>query len=92
MSIPTGAAGDVAAAHGLVAADDIFESASKNVMEARAAVGSGGALIENKGLALFGLLQRFSEDFFILPEGEDFFFPFGEGVIVGVGHNGFILR
>ena len=74
MGIPTAAADHVAAAHHLVAREDIFKGARQGMVHARPTVGRRRPFIENIFGLPFSLLPGFLEDMMAPPKAQDFFF------------------
>jgi hypothetical protein len=51
MTVPPALPGNISATHGLEPRIDVFENSGPDVVETGSAVGGGGALIEDPGLA-----------------------------------------
>src|SRR5256712_11907270 len=67
VRVPTRFPLDVKALHCLVAAEQVFERASQDVVGGRLAVGGGRALVEDKPLPTFTKVERLLEGAFRLP-------------------------
>src|SRR5690606_29076820 len=78
VTVPARLAGDVVAAHGAVAGEDVFEYAGLDVVDARHAVGRGRAFVEDPGRAVRVLLQGALEDLLLAPALQDGVFQCGQ--------------
>ena len=82
VAVPAALALDVAAAHGLVAREDVLERAGDHVVGAGAPVGGRRALVEHVRLSALAAADRLAEDVAITPALEDLLLELGE---VGLG-------
>jgi hypothetical protein len=76
VAIPTKAALDPLASHGLIARDDIFDKTGHNVSIVRQPIGKRRSIVEDKLLARRRrpLLDARLKNLFVLPELQDLFF------------------
>jgi len=70
VGIPTAAAADMVAAHGLIAREDVFECPGQHMVNARAAVSRRRAFEEDIFGAAFALGHGLLEDIVLLPEAQ----------------------
>ena len=78
MRIPASLAQDVLALHGLVARDQVLESAREHVMQTRATVRRRRPFKEDIALVLLAQLHGLLEGVVLLPELQDLFFEVWE--------------
>ncbi len=78
VTVPTGAARDVEAAHRAEAGEEVLEHARLDVMGARPAVGGRGTLVEDPLRAVGGRVQGALEDLQVLPALEHVAFEGGQ--------------
>ena len=71
VGVPAGLPRDAVAAHRLVAREEVLDDAGHDVVDAGAAVGGGGAFVEDEEVVLGALLDAAPEDLAVAPELED---------------------
>jgi hypothetical protein len=85
VAVPAALALDVAAAHGLVAREDVLEHAREHVMGAGPAVRRRRALVEDPRLRALAAAQRLAEDVALAPALEHLLLEAGKADVLGDG-------
>jgi hypothetical protein len=74
VAVPTEAAFDFFAFHGLIAGDYVFDCAGDEMPEMRESGGKGGSVVKDVFALSFSLGYGLFKDTVLLPESENFFF------------------
>ena len=89
VRVPPGDARDPASLERLVAAGEVLQRASQDVVQAGACVRGGRSLVEDEGLAALGCLHAAAEEVFLAPALESLLLQFEQGGgQVRVAHGG----